>query len=107
MKRIPKFSPEILTGGGMPAKNKLAPPMRGGAQPLISVGDLEGMFNDSVIATLAADRQVPTHARSRFAQSVRLDARLFLEAKVRLNNQALRVGIERLYQLITRAEQRQ
>ena len=88
----------------VPAKKKLALPMRGGAQSLISLGDVESVFNDSVVTTLAEDLQVPTQARSRFAQSVRLDARLFLEAKARPNYPALAAAIKRLYQLVTRAE---
>jgi hypothetical protein len=71
---------------------------------LISIGDVEGVFNDSVVTTLAEDLQVSTNERPRFAQSVRLDARLFLEAKARANYPALRAAIERLYQLVTRAE---
>ena len=88
----------------MAAKKKLAMPKRNGAQSMISVGDVECVFNDSVVTTLAEDLQVPTHERARFAQSVRLDARLFLEAKARPTFLALGEAIIRLYQLNIRAE---
>src|SRR5262245_17335519 len=41
---------------------------------------------------------------ARFAQSIRISARIFLEAKNKLNFSQLRAAIERLYQLNTRAE---
>jgi hypothetical protein len=77
--------------------------MSGKRRSLITPGDVDQVFNDAVIKELA--KGSPRNADpTRFAQSVRNDAQLFIEAKARLNNPQLRKEIARLYGLNNRAQ---
>jgi hypothetical protein len=72
---------------------------------LIAISDVEGVFNDEIVKGLAQSLKLPANANiARFGESIRIAARIFLEAKGRLNAPRFRAAIERLYQLNTRAE---
>lgn len=72
---------------------------------LIAVGDVDQIFNDLQIKKLASILKLEALGDDpRFAQSVRQDVRLFIEAKGLLNNAKLRKAIARLYRLNARAE---
>jgi hypothetical protein len=75
------------------------------SRSLIAIGEVEGVFNDEIVKELAQTLKLPGGADiARFAQSIRISARIFLEAKGRLSAPQFRAVIERLYQLNTRAE---
>jgi hypothetical protein len=72
---------------------------------LIAISDVEGVFNDEIVKELAQTAKLPADAdMARFAQSIRISARIFLEKKNKLNFPQLRTAIERLYRLNRRAE---
>jgi hypothetical protein len=72
---------------------------------LIAVSDVDRIFNRSKIKKLADTLKLPALGDDpQFAESVRNDIRLFVEAKGRLNNAGLREAISRLYRLTRRAE---
>jgi hypothetical protein len=72
---------------------------------LIAISDVEGVFNDEIFKELARTAKLPADADiARWAQSIRISARIFLEEKNKLNFPQLRTAIERLYRLNTRAE---
>jgi hypothetical protein len=74
---------------------------------MISPNDIEQVFNEDVVAELAATAGLSPRADlARFAVNLLLSARLFLEAKGRVNGPQLRETIERLYSLNRRAESR-
>jgi hypothetical protein len=78
--------------------------MASNRRSLIVVRDVDRIFDDVVIKELAKVVRSPANANlSRFAQSIRNDARLFIEAKGCLNYPQLRREIERLYTLNNRA----
>jgi hypothetical protein len=84
---------------------KRASSSRGERRSLIALNDIEHFFNDQVVEDLARTAKLPAGADLvRFAASVRVDVRIFLEAQLRLSAPKLRAAIERLYQLNTRAE---
>jgi hypothetical protein len=88
------------------AKNDKALPNRGKRHLLIAVSDVDQVFSDAVINELANTLKLKTlegDGSRRFAQSIRHDARLFIEAKARLNYPQLRREIERLDTLNNRA----
>lgn len=70
---------------------------------MITLGDVDRVFNDKIVEELAGIIKVAERERLRFAQSVRVDARLFIEAKGRSNAPELYAAIKRLYDLNTRA----
>jgi DNA invertase Pin-like site-specific DNA recombinase len=70
---------------------------------LIAVSDIDRIFSDSRIKKLAEALKLEAYD-PRFAQSIRQDVRLFIEAKGRLNNPKLREAISRLHRLTARAE---
>jgi hypothetical protein len=75
------------------------------SRSLIAINDVEGVFNDEIVKELAQTAKLPADADiARFAQSIRISARIFLEAKNKLNFPQPRTAIERLYRLNTRAE---
>jgi hypothetical protein len=72
---------------------------------LIAISDVEGVFNDEIVKELARTAKLPADTDiAHLAQSIRIAARIFLEAKGRLRPPRFRAAIERLYQLNTRAE---
>jgi integrase len=74
-------------------------------QSLISLSDVEEVFNDQVVKNLARPLKLPSDVDiTRFCESIRIGARIFLEAKAKLNDPQLRAAIARLYQLNTHAE---
>jgi hypothetical protein len=75
------------------------------SRSLIAISDVEGVFNDEIVKELARTAKLPADVDiARWAQSIRIAARSFLEEKAKLNLPQLRTAIERLYQLNTRAE---
>jgi hypothetical protein len=49
---------------------------------LIAISDVEGVFNDEIVKELAQTAKLPADAdMARFAQSIRISARIFLEKK--------------------------
>jgi hypothetical protein len=75
------------------------------SRSLIAISDVEGVFNDEIVKELARTAKLPTDIDiARWAQSIRIAARSFLEEKAKLNFPQQRAAIERLYQLNTRAE---
>src|SRR5262245_34756378 len=78
---------------------------RVGSRSLIAIDEVEGVFNDEIVKELAQPLKPPADPDiARFAQSIRISARIFLEAKCRLSAPQFRAVIQRLYQLNTRAE---
>jgi hypothetical protein len=78
---------------------------RVGSRSLIAIGEVEGVFNDEIVKEFAQTLKPPADPDiARFAQSIRISARIFLEAKGRLSAPQFRAVIERLYHLNTRAE---
>src|SRR5262245_4102882 len=78
---------------------------RVGSRSLIAISDVEGVFNDEIVKEWALTLKPPADPDiARFAQSIRISARIFLEAKGRLSAPQFRAVIERLYHLNTRAE---
>jgi hypothetical protein len=78
---------------------------RGERQSLIALSDVEQVFNDEAVKGLARTAKLPPCADIvRFAASIRVDVRNYLEAQLRLSTPQLREAIERLYQLNKRAE---
>jgi hypothetical protein len=72
---------------------------------LISHGNVDEVFTDEVVKNLARTAKLPSGFDiARFGESIRIAARIFLEAKARLSAPQLRGAIARLYQLNTRAE---
>src|SRR5262245_35858309 len=72
---------------------------------MMSSNDIEQLFNEDVVAELAATGGLSPRADlAQFAANLRLSARLFLEAKARVSGPQLRESIERLYSLNRRAE---
>src|SRR5262249_44171224 len=70
---------------------------------MICLGDVEKIFADEAVKSLA--RKLPSGFDiARFGESIRIAARIFLEAKARPSASQLRVAIARLYQLNTHAE---
>jgi hypothetical protein len=79
--------------------------MSGARKGMISLNDIEQVFNEDVVVQLAATAKLPPGADLvRFAANLRIDARLFIEAKARVSGPQLRESIERLYSLNRRAE---
>ena len=75
------------------------------SRSLIAISDVEGVFKDEIVKELARTAKLPADVDiARWAQSIRIAARSFLEEKAKLNLPQLRTAIERLYQLNTRAE---
>jgi hypothetical protein len=70
---------------------------------LISLSEIDQIFNESAIKELADALKVQEGAYSRLAHNVRNDARFFIEAKGRLNIPKLRKEIARLYGFSSRA----
>jgi hypothetical protein len=72
---------------------------------LIPLGDVDRVFNETVVKELAAlAGALPGADLQTFARDhLRNDARLFITARARLNNSQLRKAIGRLYTLTTRA----
>ena len=69
---------------------------------MISLNKIEEIFNEDVVAELAATAKLPSGADvARFASNLRLSAQLFLEAKARASRPQLRQMISRLYSLNT------
>jgi hypothetical protein len=65
---------------------------------LIAVSDVERVFNARVVDSLAQTAKLPPQADiARFGKSIRIAARIFLEAKGRLSPPRFRAAIERLY----------
>jgi hypothetical protein len=99
--------PASHSGDGGGAVVVVASQRKPTSRSLIAISDVESVFNDAVINELAnileLEFREPDDFR-RFAQSIRQDARLFIEAKDRLNNPKLRQTIAKLYRLTTRAE---
>jgi site-specific recombinase XerD len=92
-----------LTGGG--AVVVMAAEAKTTSRSLIAISDVEGVFNDEIVKELARIAKLPADPDiARFAQSIRISARIFLEEKNKLNFPQLRTAIERLYRLNTRAE---
>jgi hypothetical protein len=71
---------------------------------LITLEDVDWVFSDKIVEELAGIIKVAERERLCFAQSVRVDARLFIEAKRRPNAPQLYAAIKRLYDLNTSAE---
>jgi hypothetical protein len=72
---------------------------------MISIGDIERVFNDGTVEELAKIAQLPPDADlSRFKANLRLDAGLFIQSKARMSMPRLREAIQRLYSLNRRAE---
>lgn len=65
---------------------------------------IETMFTNKIVEELAEDLNVEKLERTRFAQSVRVDARLFLESKTRLNASQLRSEVQELFAINNRAK---
>jgi hypothetical protein len=75
------------------------------SRSLIAISDVESVFKTELVKEWARTLKLPADADiARFAQSIRISARIFLEAKGRLSPPRFRAAIERLYQLNTRAE---
>src|SRR5262249_44897553 len=92
-----------LTGGG--AMGVVAAQAQKASRPLIPIGAGERGFKPRIGKEMAQTLKLPGGADiARFAQSIRISARIFLEAKGRLSAPQFRAVIERLYQLNTRAE---
>jgi hypothetical protein len=71
---------------------------------LIALDEIDQTIDDAAIMELAKIARSPANASlSRFAQNIRNDARLFIEAMGRLNIPKLREEIARLYGLTSRA----
>ena len=63
-----------------------APTLTGGGAvvvvSLIAISDVEGVFNDEIVKELAQTAKLPVDAdMARFAQSIRISARIFLEKR--------------------------
>ena len=83
----------------MASKSRMA------SRSLMAVTDVKQIFNGPVVKELACIAKLPTSADiSRFAQSVRIAAGVFLKAKGRLTAPQLRAAITKLYQLTVSAE---
>jgi hypothetical protein len=75
------------------------------SRSLIAISDVEGVFNDEIVKELAQTLKLPADADiARFARSIRISARIFLEEENKLSFPQLRAAMERLYRLNTRAE---
>jgi hypothetical protein len=75
------------------------------SRSLIAISDVEGVFNDEIVKELARTAKLPADIDiARWAQSIRIAARSFLEEKAKLNFPQQHAAIGRLYQLNTRAE---
>ena len=71
----------------------------------IAVRDDDQIFNKLQIKKLADTLKLPALGDDpQFAQSLRMDVRVFIEAKGLLNNPRLREAIDKLYRLTARAE---
>ena len=71
----------------------------------IAVSDDDQIFNKLQIKKLADTLKLPALGDDpQFAQSLRMDVRVFIEAKGLLNNPRLREAIDKLYRLTARAE---
>jgi hypothetical protein len=77
----------------------------GERRSLIALSEIDSTFNDQVVKELARSAKLASADIPRLAESIRIAARIFLEAKARLSAPGLRERIERLYQLNSRAEQ--
>jgi hypothetical protein len=96
-----RASAEMLFMSGI---ERAALPHRGKGRGLIALSDVDQRFSYLVVNELAKGLGLATSADlTRFAQSVRNDARLFIQAKARPNNPQLRAVIKRLYVLNNRA----
>jgi hypothetical protein len=72
---------------------------------LIAVSDVDRIFSRLQIKKLADTLKLPALGDDpQFAESIRNDVRLFIEAKGRLNNAGLQEAIRKLYQLTARAK---
>ncbi len=72
---------------------------------LIALSDVEHVFNSEVVEGLARTAKLPEGADIvRFAESIKVAVRIYLEARLRLSAPQLRAGIEELYKLNTRAK---
>jgi hypothetical protein len=72
---------------------------------LVALSDVEYIFDDEQLTELARIAKLPADADvPRFAENIRIAARIFLEKKALLNPPRLREAIKRLYQLNIRAE---
>jgi len=75
------------------------------SRSLIAISDVEGVFNNDIVEELARTAKLPADIDlARWAQSIRNAARSFLADKAKFSLPQLRITIERLYQLNTRAE---
>jgi hypothetical protein len=87
------------------AARKTAESKRAEGPSLIALSDVEHVFDSEVVRGLAITAKLPTNADMvRFAASVQVDVRTYLEAQVRLSAPRLRAAIKRLYRLSTRAK---
>src|SRR5262245_55141160 len=78
---------------------------RVGSRSLIAIGEVEGVFNDEIVKELAQPLKLPADPDiARFAQSIRISARIFLKEMNKLSLPQRRAAMERLYRLNTRAE---
>ena len=74
-------------------------------QRRIALGDVEHGFNNEAVKRLAKAAKIPADANLvRFAESVRVAVRLYLEALPRLSAPQLRAKIGQLYRLNSRAK---
>jgi hypothetical protein len=75
------------------------------SRSLIAISDVESVFNDQVIKELSQILKLSAAADvHRFAESIRIAARTFLEQKAELGAPQLRATVKRLYRLNRRAE---
>jgi hypothetical protein len=87
------------------AARKTASSNRNQRRLLIALSDVEHFFNNEAVKGLAKAAKIPADANIvRFAESVRVAVRLYLEALPRLSAPQLRAKIERLYRLNSRAK---
>jgi hypothetical protein len=78
--------------------------MAGNRRSFIELADVDQIFKEMAINELAKLARLPANSSlSAFADSIRNDARLFIEAKAHLNNPQLRREMGKLYRLIRHA----
>ena len=101
--RGPARPAPTLTGGG--AVVVMAAEAKTTSRSLIAIGEVEGVFDDEIVKEFAQTLKPPADADiARFAQSIRISARIFLKEMNKLSLPQLRAAMERLYRLNTRAE---
>ena len=89
----------------VPPAEVMANKSRMASRSLIAVSDVKQVFSGLVVKELARTAKLPAGSDiPRFAQSVRIAARIFLEAKVQLSAPQLCAAVARLHQLNSRAE---